>query len=577
MCANTKLSCACRLIAQQVAKPDFRPLFEPEDGMARPESAASTRTVKPAFSSSSFGSSSSSGSSSSGSSSTLETSIQGEDQFPPLLSPEKEILRTSLSTTSTPPHEASQLLLDLEQLTEQLKITQSQDSPDMDARVLEGVESKIQVIKKDGTEYLESVRRLVDSEVEDLKAAREVHISLDRVIRRLEDKLRNKMEQEELAVAKLNAGLKESRAGRGRASVSASSSPSSVLPSLRPISSVPSLIASGSASSHSSFASFATLVDLTALTTPANSPCVGPGEGKQHIANITENEVDFACALAAGSVTRRRRSSALGAIFDFDATLPPEPLSPLEEGVNLVSVPPKHVGAAILQQRQQEKHLQMQLEMEIQAQAGSGDGNGNGNGRKRMSGKRESWLNPYVRKANTDTLKTHLANLLEIERTLFGAEDDEREVLPSPSLERSEEDCTSWRMGVESVEEVAAVHGDSVAEAGLDEVGNFLDMMAEEHELGVRPEERPEEEQEEEEYVGADISQYLDLYITPSDDNDESDERYTLESEQRTVVEVQVPPALVTLEKVRNEASVFEEALGIVSSGSFVLSAPYSF
>ncbi|KAI5120211.1 hypothetical protein M0805_006317 [Coniferiporia weirii] len=407
--------------ALDVAKAEFRMAFEPEDGFGRPDSAASMRTVKASFSSSSLTSSYSSMSSDSSGSS--EDEVEPQEQFPPLIPREKRSLRAVLGNSA----ETEQLIKSLELISKQLTELAVREGNNEVGHIggdvdLDEVEALLHSNWNSGVDILERFRQLADAELEDLQAAREVYGVLDQLIMRLQRRVQADDEQKSKPEREAH---EQTPLIRARPSLAA----------LRSNAATPSLVASGPSSSHSSFSSFMTLADLAALATPTTSPRIG--RNAADLPNVTDRDteltaeedehvLDFACALAAGSATRMRRASMLNAI-DYNNT----PSSPLEAGVNLFSVPPERAP-------------------EVEKVANS---------------HRESWLNPYVRGANSQLFQDHLKNLLVIEKTLFGEEDAEREYAPNPLLVQEESAC--WREGVEAL---------TNEENSSDCEGNFLEM-----------------------------------------------------------------------------------------------------
>ncbi|THG94575.1 hypothetical protein EW145_g8112 [Phellinidium pouzarii] len=475
--------------ALDVAKAEFRVAFEPdEDGSARPGSASSMRTIKASFSSSSLTSSYSS--LSSDSSSSMDEDIISHEQFPPAISHEKETLRAVLGTSV----EVEQLLKDLGGFSEQLARLGARKGDDSSGKSvdLDKIEAFMHSNGCKGSEVLERFRQLVEAEVDDMQAAREVYTALDQLIARLERRIR-------VDTKSRQAELEERERAQQQTPALPALRVRTSYATLRSNAATPALVASGSSSSsHSSFASFMSLTDRAALMTPAGSP------RSVH----AERELDFACALAAGSATRLRRASSLGTVLDFAS-----PDSSLEDGVNLFSVPTERAP-------------------EVDEVVRS---------------RRESWLNPYVRKANSNMFQAHLENLLEIEKTLFGAEDAEREMAPNPSL--GLEVNESWRDVVETL------HEDE--EEGIigDDDGTFLEMAdANDADLdgpiagdGI--------------HDSAD--EFLDLFVTPFvgefRELPTNPEEFPVEQDMSHGP----PSALEVLELARKEALAIEEAMKI--------------
>ncbi|KAL5526101.1 hypothetical protein ACEPAG_7439 [Sanghuangporus baumii] len=511
--------------AYEVAKPEFRYAFEQDEGSIRPGSAASLRTIRPSYSSSSLATNHSSGSSSS-SGSFLDDEEEESAQFPPPISREKESLRSALIS----PEGAQRLLDDLECVAEQLR--QSRIRHDHHAHPYSALKGKakepvdlddadelLQFTRHSSSDLLERFRRLIDFELDDLHSAKDVHASLEQLILRFEERALVEQVEER--------------------------SPTPVL-TYRRSSATPSLVASGST------ASLASLADLAALATPTGSPRMGtedlktPRLSKSPIAEDGEAEIDFACALAAGSVTRQRRASALSGIFALattessispDMTLPfSDPSSPLEDGVNLVSISPT---------RAPEVHESIFHPQEPESSPGVGAG---------RKAKRESWLDPYVRRANSDILKAHLANLLEIEQMLFGDEDKEREDVPSSGSVSSEEDGVGWRESVDAAEhEMDSDVWDGPDDEG--DYGNFLDIFDVDEDDAIKYDEEGD-------------APFLDLVISTKCGNEEEDDKRcsnrasTIKPMNRVSVFACGPPSTSDiLEIARRELYAVEEAM----------------
>ncbi|KAL5485689.1 hypothetical protein ACEPAI_6730 [Sanghuangporus weigelae] len=508
--------------AYEVAKPEFRYAFEQDEGSIRPGSAASLRTIRPSYSSSSLATNHSSGSSSY-SGSFQDDEEEERAQFPPPISREKESLRAALIS----PEEAQRLLGDLECVAEQLRLSRIRhDHHAHPYSALKGKEpvdlddadELLQFTHHSSSDLLERFRQLIDFELDDLHSAKDVHASLEQLILRLEE--RTLVEQVE------------------------ERSPTPAL-TYRRSSATPSLVASGST------ASLASLADLAALATPTGSPRMGtedlktPRLSNSSTAEDGEAEIDFACALAAGSVTRQRRASALSGVFALattespispDMTLPfSDPSSPLEDGVNLISISPT---------RAPEVHESIFHPQEPESTTGVGVG---------RKANRESWLDPYVRRANSDILKAHLANLLEVEQLLFGEEDREREDVPSPGSVSSEEDGVGWREGVD----VAEVHEmDTDVWNGPDDegdYGNFLDIFDVDEDDAIKYHEEGD-------------APFLDLVISTKCGNEVDERRSnrasTVKPTNRASVFACGPPSTSDiLEIARRELYAVEEAM----------------
>ncbi|KAL5526918.1 hypothetical protein ACEPAF_8645 [Sanghuangporus sanghuang] len=511
--------------AYEVAKPEFRYAFEQDEGSVRPGSAASLRTIRPSYSSSSLATNRSSGSSSS-SGSFQDDEEEEHEQFPPPVSREKECLRSVLIS----PEEAQRLLDNLECVAEQLRMSRIRNDnhahpysalkgKGKEPADLDDVEELLQLTRQSSSDLLERFRQLIDFELDDLQSAKDVHASLEQLILRLEERALAEQVEECSATPALT---------------------------YRRSSATPSLVASGST------ASLASLADLAALATPTGSPRMGtedlktPRFGKTFTAEDGEAEIDFACALAAGSVTRQRRASALSGVFALattessispDFTLPfSDPSSPLEDGVNLVSIPPT---------RAPEVHESIFHPQEPESSPGVRVG---------RKAKGESWLDPYVRRANSDILKAHLANLLEIEQMLFGEEDREREDAPSPGSVSSEEDGVGWREGVD----VAEVHEtDSNVWEGLDgegDYGNFLEIFDVDEDDAIN-------------YHEEGNAPFLDLVISTKCGNEEDDgccsnRASTVKPTNRGSVFACGPPSALDILKIaRRELYAAEETM----------------
>ncbi|KAL5503812.1 hypothetical protein ACEPAH_7883 [Sanghuangporus vaninii] len=512
--------------AYEVAKPEFRYAFGQDEGSVRPGSAASLRTIRPSYSSSSLATNRSSGSSSS-SDSFQDDDDEEYEQFPPPVSREKKCLRSVLIS----PEEAQRLLDNLESVAEQLRMSRIRDDNHAHPyNVLKGkakkpadlddVEELLQLTRQSSSDLLERFRQLIDFELDDFQSAKDVHASLEQLILRLEERALAEQVEECSATSALT---------------------------YRRSSAIPSLVTSGST------ASLASLADLAALATPTGSPRMGaedlktPRFGKALTAEDGEAEIDFACALAAGSVTRQRRASALSGVFALATTessissgltLPfSDPSSPFEDGVNLVSISPT---------RAPEVHESIFHPQEAESSPGVGVG---------RKAKGESWLDPYVRRANSDILKAHLANLLEIEQMLFGEEDREREDAPSPGIVSGEEDRVGWREGVD----VAEVHETepNVWEGpdGEGDHGNFLDIFDVDEDDAINHHEEGDDP-------------FLDLVISTKCGNEEEDDECcsnrasTVKLTNRGSVFTCGPPSALDILKIaRRELYAVEDAL----------------
>ncbi|EJD06435.1 ankyrin [Fomitiporia mediterranea MF3/22] len=475
--------------AYEVAKPEFRSIFERDSDLLRPDSAASSRTVRPSDSSSLLAMSRSTDSSSSPDS---DEEHMPEEQFPFIISREKENLRRTVMN----PIGARQLLDDLDCLSEQLQVMQMRETG-RTAKLKERVDvaeldELLHCSRQNGSELLERFRQLIDAEIDDLHAAQDVHTSLQLLISRLEQRI---YEDEE---------------GRRAATPS--------LASVRRSSGTPSLTMSGS----SSAVSLTSLADLAALVTPTGSPRANAhdlstpkAEAVQRKSITEESEIDFACALSTGNNPRIRRLSTIFSVAP-NTSSHIEVNSPLEAGVNLVSIPPVRAPEV------------RDAGSQLQTLGSCGY---------------ESWLDPYVRRANSDILKAHLANLLEIEQMLFGKEDREREEVPSPGSVGGEDDNACWREGVEGVETLQ------------EEDGNFLEMFDGDEE-GLGGVERKGN-------MHDDADEFLDLFS--SHESNDSDVEYTptfrATQEAKTCSDASSYSALDILEIARHELSTVEEAM----------------
>ena len=360
-----------RLTAFEVAKEDFRIAFDAEDGPARPSSASSMRTIRPSMSSSSLASSYSSSSTASSSSSSSSEDLEIHEQFPSPRLHVKENLRASLFSST----EADQLLSRIRQLSEDLETTVAQENSIYEHGCQEIEIDDLEIYLHDtwqnGSDILERFRQLVDMAVDDLRAAKDEHFELDQVLSKLEVRMRDMSEKAEDVERRQNANSRTT-AFSPRISLQSFYSGST-----------PTLAESASSSLSSSFASLASLslTDVDELVTP-------PGSPRSKIAK--ELDLDLASALSSGK--RRGTSPSLLTKSSMEFYEPPSsPSSPLEIGVNLISVPPS--SASIF--------------------------NGAEHG--------VSWLDPFVRKANSETFQAHLANLIEIQKTLFGEDDEDDE------------------------------------------------------------------------------------------------------------------------------------------------------
>lgn len=442
----------CSHTPEEVAKAEFLSAFEPDDGTRRPDSAASMRTIKATFSNSSLVSSYSSTSSDSSDSDEDDSFYE---QYPPPVSQDKETLRSALSHSK----EIDEFLGILEVL--------SQEIAELDAMArypeagpsnlsVDDVEERLQLCRQDAALLLENLRLLVDKEFTDLESMKEVYDSLREMITRLE----SDTQENTLTIKPKSNPINAPRSRQPSLSLRTSYS------TLRSGATTPSLVASGSSSSHSSFASFAD------LATPTDSPRferrasplgLNPPKSDEVAAEYFKgagNELDFACAIAAGSFTRSRRaSSALNlGVTELTAATPE---SPLEPGTDLASIPPEFASASPTVTSADTFSLGLSTANVNRASSASPRG-----------ARHESWLGPIVRQTNARTFQAHLENLIEIEKVLFGAEDAEREDGPHPGsglLLEEDVQKSCWREGIEALHEV-------IHEVDEDEAGDFLEM-----------------------------------------------------------------------------------------------------
>lgn len=402
------------------------------------------RTIKATFSNSSLASSYTSTSSDSSDSDDDDYPL---DQYPPPISHDKESLRNALAQSKEVEDFMGILEVFAQEAAELNAMARYHTEAESSNLSADDVEDRLQHCRQDAAILLENLRLLVDKEFADLESMKIVFESLQELISRLE----NEVQEDKFTAKPRSRPMYALHQRQPTLSLRTSYS------TLRSGATTPSLIASGSASSQSSFTSF------SELATPADSPRferrhspLGLGSKQQDPAaeffKNSENELDFACAIAAGSMTRSRRASS--ALYlgnpDFSTTTPS---SPLEPGTELVSMPPEFTSISPIAEVSESYGLNFSL----------------GNMSTRTA-RRESWLGPIVRQTNARTFQTHLENLLEIEKVLFGAEDAEREYGPCPKLSADEDvQQSSWRDCVEVLHEVA-----SEADDGGE--GNFLDM-----------------------------------------------------------------------------------------------------
>ena len=492
--------------AFDVAKPEFRIAFDSEEAFMRPASAASVRTVRPSASCSSFISTSSASSTHSSSSSSSSISIDEEElekmeQFPPRRPDEVEELRAELASVT----DAERIVAELKRLAGKLeKAERESDEREFDLESgprirkrlgdlgneegedgfdLDEMESRLQETWKSASDVLERFRKLVDIALEDLEKAGIVKTKLLSFTERLERRLQKANVQN---VVIDEPGAWEIETEDGGLFVE-TGDVRSLGRELRAV--TPTLTHSAGSSSAGSFASLASFSLSTSLDNPPNIRDLAEVEIAQASVNDVEEGINWrdpfqidADLLPPFDLDKRlsfqqrsRSGSVRSAIAPLDGVVPP--LSPVDNGVGLVSVPP----IAALEATAPTSPINLSFDSPRRADPNA------------------SWLGKYVRKTNSQTFQQHLENLMEIERTLFGddGEEEEEEGSVEPQNRREEEEfleCVveegnmDWREGVNLIED-EGLDTDTILDLDVDldaarrnavyvEEGNFLDMFA---------------------------------------------------------------------------------------------------
>ena len=373
--------------------------------------------------------------------SMLSSSSSSEDleiceQFPSPRLRIKENLRAILFSST----EADQLLRHIMQLTEDLGTMVSQQNSIYvygcyGRSKIDDLEIYLHNTWQNGSDILERFRQLVDMVFDELRAVKNEHVKLCQDLSKLEVKMRDMSE---------NAGnVEPSQNVNSRTTLF--SPRNSLQRFYRGL--TPTLAKSASLSLSSSFASLTPFTPLTSLSLADVDELVTPGSPQSEI----EKELDLASALSSGK--RRVSLQSLLTMSTMESYEPPSSHnSPLETGVHLVSVSPSSAS------------------MFNTAEHGV------------------SWLGPFVRKANSETFRTHLSNLLDIQKTLFGEDngDDEdyavekgqrREICPENSNngQRKFKSSTTKKDSVMENKEDGGAYAQGV---------NFLDMLTSQESTG---------------------------------------------------------------------------------------------
>lgn len=485
--------------AFDLAKPEFRIAFDSEEAFMRPASAASVRTVRPSASCSSFASTSSNStlSSSSSSSSIDMEEMENVGQFPPRRTDEEDDLRAELTSVV----EAEKVVNELKNLAGKLENAEKESDErefDLESRPpvrgsrglgeagteegdeldLDDLEIRLHDTWKGASDILERYRKLVDLAIEDLAKARGVKSKLLGLIERLERRLRKSSgQQSEVERWEVGTDVQEDddlfvdcedARSLGR--------------ELRVV--TPTLTHSAGSSSAGSFASLASFTlsasDSSTGIRELAEVAIAHDDDRGEIFDWRDPFQDNADLLPPFDLDKRqstqkrsRSGSVVSAISSFDGVR--TTLAPLEDSVELISVPP----IVALEATAPTSPINLSFNSPTRTDSGA------------------SWLGPYVRQTNSLTFQQHLQNLMEIERTLFGDEDEEREDGPQYLGGKvdfygcdSMEENMDWRDCVEHL--IEDVGGDTETivevEGASDDVlrrnavyveeGNFLDMFA---------------------------------------------------------------------------------------------------